>query len=99
MFNDDLLNQSFEKHYIRVIYGKEFDYSDESQYSDFKECDDDNSNENKQHINVDDFCTDYSKLFPNIPEAKIIENVSTSEITNNLYKNTEPKKKRKKKKR
>ena len=99
MFNDDVLNLSFEKHYIRVIDGKDFDYSNESQYSDLKDCDDDNFNELEQHINVDDFCSDYSKLIPNIPEEKIIENLSTNEITNNLFKKTEPEKKIKEEKR
>ena len=65
MFKNDALNRSFRKHCKRVIYGKDFDYSNESQHSDLKDCDDDNFNELEQHINVDDFCSDYSKLFPN----------------------------------
>jgi hypothetical protein len=99
MFKNDALNRSFRKHCKRVIYGKDFDYSNESQHSDLKDCDDDNFNELEQHINVDDFCSDYSKLFPNIPEEKNNENLSTNEITNNLFKNTEPEKKIKEEKR
>ena len=42
---------------------------------------------------------DYLKLFPNIPEVNIIENVSSNENTYNLIKNTESDKKTKEEKR